>query len=94
VLSVENVNDVVTHLDGLDSMAVTQSPYRLTYQYSDDEHGAGRNHAATGYAGHMHLLATSPNPLMREFQTSVQPYLWSAPGATSTAVFTLTDGTP
>jgi hypothetical protein len=91
VLSVENVNDVVTHLDGVDGSAIRQSPRRLVYQYSSDEHSVGINHAAQEYAEHMQLLATSPNPAMREFQASAQPYLWSEPGATSTIVFTLAD---
>jgi hypothetical protein len=91
VLSVENVNDVVTHLDALDSGRQPSSRGRLTYQYSDDSHDPGANHSSTGYAQQMELLATSPNPLMHDFQTSVQPYLWSQPGDTTTSVFTLTD---
>jgi pimeloyl-ACP methyl ester carboxylesterase len=91
VLSVENVNDVVTHLDGVDSADRAPTLDRLAYEYSDDEHGAGRNHSGTGYVEHMVGLATSPNPLMHSFQTSAQPYLWSLPGSTTTMVFTLTD---
>ncbi len=91
VLSVENVNDIVTHLDAVDSMDQAQTTNRLTYQYSDDDHDVGANHACVGYVRHMESLATSPNPLMRQFQGSVQPYLWAMPGATSTMVFAVSD---
>ena len=45
-LSVENVNDVVTRLDGVDSLNQPQTARNLAYQYSDDQHGVVRNHAA------------------------------------------------
>jgi hypothetical protein len=90
VLSVENVNDIVTHLDAVDSMARPQTASRLTYQYAADEHDIGADHAAAGYAQRMSVLAASPNPLMGEFQESVRPYL-GADAPTTTTVFALTD---
>jgi hypothetical protein len=91
VLSVENVNDIVTHLDGIDSMDQPETARRLSYQYSDDEHDIGANHAGAEYADRMAVLADSPNPLMREFQASAQPYLPTAADTATTTVFALTD---
>jgi hypothetical protein len=95
VLSVENVNDIVTHLDAVDSMDHRETASRLTYQYAADEYGIGANHAAAGYAQQMGVLAASPNPLMGEFEASVEPYLGDPQATgltTTTTVFALTDG--
>ena len=89
VLSVENVNDVVTHLDAV--AAAPESPQRLTYQFSADAHDVVRTHDAARYAAHIDGLAGSPNPLWRAFSGEVGRYL---EGATSTFVFNLADGPP
>jgi hypothetical protein len=89
VLSVENVNDVVTHLDAVD--ASPETPRRLTYQYSADAHDVVRTHDAAAYAQRLEALGDSPNPLWRGFADAVAPYLR---GTTSTIVFNLADGSP
>lgn len=89
VLSVENVNDVVTHLDAVD--ATPETPQRLTYQFSADAHDVVRTHDAARYAQRIEELDGSPNPLWRGFAAEVAPYLR---GATSTIVFNLADGPP
>ncbi len=89
VLGVENVNDVVTHLDAVD--AAPETPQRLTYQYSADEHDVVLTHDAAGYARRVEALDDSPNPMWRRFADGVAPYLR---GATSTIVFNLADGPP
>lgn len=89
VLSVENVNDIVTHLDGVDSGAIPQSPNRLVYQYSADRHDVVGTHDPRDYASHLDALADSPNPLLRGFEAGTGRYLR---GATTTSIFTLADG--
>lgn len=91
VLSVENVSDVVTHLDAVDSADSPESTARLCYQFADDEHAIGANHSATLYANRLDALADSPNPLFRDFKARATPYLT---GRTETAVFTITDAPP
>jgi pimeloyl-ACP methyl ester carboxylesterase len=89
VVSVENVNDVVTHLDAVD--AAPETPQRLTYQFAADGHDVVRTHDAGGYARRIEGLDDSPNPLWRAFADGVTPYLR---GATSTIVFNLADAPP
>jgi pimeloyl-ACP methyl ester carboxylesterase len=89
VLSVENVNDIVTHLDGVDSAAIPQSPSRLVYQFSADRHDIVSTHDPRDYADHLDALADSPNPLWRHFEASTERYLR---GTTTTSIFTLADG--
>jgi hypothetical protein len=89
VFSVENVNDVVTHLDAVD--AAPETPQRLTYQFSADGHDVVRTHDATRYAQRIEALDDSPNPLWRGFSAGLAPYLR---GATSTIVFNLADDPP
>ena len=89
VLSVENVNDIVTHLDGVDSAAIPQSPSRLVYQYSADRHDVVGTHDPGDYASHLDALADSPNELLRRFEADTRPYLG---GTTTTSIFTLGDG--
>jgi hypothetical protein len=89
VLSVENVNDVVTHLDGVDSAASAQTPDRLTYQYSADRHDIVGTHDPRDYARHLDALDDSPNQLLRRFDASAAPYL---NGVTTTSIFTIADG--
>jgi hypothetical protein len=88
VFSVENVNDVVTHLDAVDSGVAAQSTRRLPYQFSADRHDVAGTHDPMGYAEQLDALADSPNPLLRDFESGVAPYLT---GATTTTVFTLGD---
>lgn len=90
VFSVENVNDVVTHLDAVSAApnAPTGAPRRITWQFSDDQHSIGATHAATRYAQHLDALADSPNPLFRQIEANLEPYLT---GQTATAVYTLRD---
>jgi uncharacterized protein (DUF1697 family) len=89
VFSVENVNDVVTHLDAVD--AAPETPQRLTYQFSADGHDVVRTHDAARYAQRIDTLDDSPNPLWRGFADDLAPYLR---GRTSTIVFNLADGPP
>jgi pimeloyl-ACP methyl ester carboxylesterase len=89
VLSVENVNDIVTHLDGVDSAASPQTADRLTYQYSADRHDIVGTHDPQDYARHLDELADSPNPLLRRFDAGTAQYLR---GTTTTSIFTLVDG--
>jgi hypothetical protein len=89
VLSVENVNDVVTHLDAV--AAAPETPQRLTYQFSADAHDVVQSHDAEAYGARIEALDDSPNPLWRGFADGVTPYLH---GATSTFVFNLADGPP
>jgi len=89
VVSVENVNDVVTHLDAVDAAPVT--PQRLTYQFSADGHDVVRTHDAARYARRIEALGDSPNPLWRGFADGLAPYLR---GATRTIVFNLADAPP
>jgi hypothetical protein len=88
VLSIENVHDIVTHLDAAESATAHQSVDRLTYQFAADEHNLVRNHDAGLYAERMRALADSPNPLFAGVQAGLEPYL---SGAATTTVFTLRD---
>jgi PGAP1-like protein len=88
IFSIENVDDVVTHLDAVDSAARACTPQRFSYQFADDQHSIGATHSANLYAEHLDSLADSPNPLLRDFDKSVSRYLT---GTTTTTVFTLSD---
>jgi hypothetical protein len=85
VFSVENANDIVTHLDADDS---ADQAARLTYQFADETGGIGSSHAATLYADRIASLAGSPNPRFRDFESRVAPYL---SGSTRTTVFAVRD---
>lgn len=93
VFSVENVNDVVVHLDAVASPPnpAGRVPERVTYEFSDDQHVVGATHAATRYAQHLDALANSPNPMFRQVEADLAPYLV---GQTATSVFTLRDAPP
>ena len=91
VFSVENVDDMVTHLDAVDSATSEQTPQRLTYQFADDRHSIGATHSASLYADHLAALADSPNPLLHGFEIGVAPYLT---GETTTTAFALADAPP
>jgi hypothetical protein len=86
VFSVENLNDVVVHLDAVDSAEHRQSADWLTYQFADDRHDVVANHQASLYAAKLGELADSPNPMLRALNADLDPYL---AGPTSTTVFTL-----
>jgi len=89
VFSVENVNDIVTHLDAVDAAPETAS--RLTYQFSADDHDIVGSHDPVRYAERIEALADSPNPLLRQFQAGTAVYF---AGATTTTVFSLADAPP
>jgi hypothetical protein len=91
VFSVENVNDIVTHLDAVDSADAAETPARLTYQFSADWHDIVGTHDPDRYAESIERLADSPNPLYRQFEAGAQPYL---SGTTTTSVFKLADRPP
>ncbi|MGH8889887.1 MAG: hypothetical protein ACRDV3_09050 [Acidothermaceae bacterium] len=91
VFSVENVADVVSHLDVVDSASAPETTARLTYQFAEDQQGIGANHSATLYADKLDALANSPNPLFHDFKDRVAPYVT---GRTTTAVFTISDAPP
>jgi hypothetical protein len=88
VLSIENVNDIVTHLDAADPPATRQSLQRLTYRFADDEHDIVGSHSVSLYARQAAALAASPNPLMIGVQAGLRPFM---EGAATTTVFTMHD---
>ena len=88
VLSIENVNDIVTHLDAVDTSTNHQSVGRLVYRFAVDEHDVVANHDVRLYSREAAVLADSPNPLMIDVQTDLQPFL---EGSATTTVFTLHD---
>jgi hypothetical protein len=88
VLSIENVHDVVTHLDADDPPIGHQRADRLTYRFAIDEHDVVRSHDVRLYAQQAEVLADSPNPLMIGFQAGLQPYF---AGSATTTVFTMRD---
>ncbi len=88
VLSIENVNDIVTHLDAADPPATRQSLERLTYRFADDEHDIVGSHNVSLYARHAEALADSPNPLIIGVQAGLRPFM---AGSATTTVFTLHD---
>ena len=88
VLSIENVNDIVTHLDAVDTSTNHQSVDRLIYRFAVDEHDVVANHDVRLYSREAAVLADSPNPLMIDVQTDLQPFL---EGSATTTVFTLHD---
>jgi hypothetical protein len=88
VLSIENVNDIVTHLDAADPPATHQSLERLTYRFADDEHDIVGSHSVLLYARQAATLAESPNPLMIGVQAGLRPF---TDGSATTTVFTMHD---
>jgi pimeloyl-ACP methyl ester carboxylesterase len=92
VFSIENVNDIVTHLDAVDSGVGAQSVDRLTYQFSADRHDVVGTHDPERYAARIDALDGSPNPLLREFERGVAPYLRGS--SAQTTVFAIDDGPP
>ena len=88
VLSIENVNDIVTHLDAADPPVSHQSLERLTYRFADDEHDIVASHSVSLYARQAAGLADSPNPLMIGVQAGLRPFMG---GRATTTVFTMHD---
>jgi len=88
VLSIENVNDIVTHLDAADPPASQQSVERLTYRFADDEHNIVASHDVSLYARRAVVLTDSPNPLIADVQAALRPFMG---GSATTTVFTLRD---
>jgi hypothetical protein len=88
VLSIENVNDIVTHLDAADPPATHQSVERLIYRFADDEHDIVGSHSVSLYAREAAGLADSPNPLLIGVQADLRPFMG---GSATTTVFTLHD---
>ena len=88
VLSIENVNDIVIHLDAADPPATHQSLERLTYRFADDEHDIVGSHNMSLYARAAGGLADSPNPLIRGVQAGLHPFM---NGSASTTVFAMHD---
>ncbi|HTC69661.1 MAG TPA: hypothetical protein VK662_08840 [Acidothermaceae bacterium] len=88
VLSIENVNDIVTHLDAADPSARHQSIDRLVYRFAVDEHDVVANHDVRLYSREAAALNDSPNPLMIDVQADLRPFL---EGSATTTVFTMHD---
>ena len=88
VLSIENVNDIVTHLDAADPPASHQSVERLTYRFADDEHNIVASHDVSLYARRAAALAGSPNPLLIDVQAGLRPFM---DGSATTEIFTMHD---
>ena len=91
VFELDNANDIVTHLDAVESPMTHQTVDRLTYRFARDEHDVVRTHAVDLYADQVHALAGSPNPLYASVIADLVPYF---SGTATTAVFTLADGAP
>ena len=89
VFELDNANDIVTHLDAVESPMIDQSVDRLTYRFARDEHDVVRTHAVDLYADQVQGLAGSPNPLYAAMTADLAPYF---SGSATTAVFTLADG--
>jgi hypothetical protein len=88
VLSIENVNDVVTHLDAVDPPPAHQTVDRLTYRFARDERDVVRSHDVLLYARQATILTDSPNPLMIEVRAGLQPF---STGSATTTVYVLHD---
>jgi pimeloyl-ACP methyl ester carboxylesterase len=88
VFNVENVNDVVAHLDAVESPTAHQSVEKLTYRFAIDEHSTGRTHDVSLYAQQLRRLADSPNPLLAHVNADLQPYL---SGSVTTTVLDVCD---
>ncbi|HEY0868831.1 MAG TPA: hypothetical protein VGD55_00390 [Acidothermaceae bacterium] len=88
VLSIENVNDIVTQLDAVDPPAGHPSIDRLVYRFAVDEHDVMANHDVRLYSRQAEELSDSPNPLMIGVQAGLRPFL---EGSTTTTVFTMHD---
>lgn len=88
VLSIENVNDIVTHLDAAGPPASHQSVERLTYRFANDQHNIVASHDVSLYARQAAGLADSPNPLMIAVQAGLRPFM---DGSATTEVFTMHD---
>jgi hypothetical protein len=88
VLSIENVHDIVTHLDAVDPGLTHQTVDRLTYRFARDERDVVRSHDVLLYARQATVLADSPNPLMTQVRAGLRPF---STGSATTTVFTLHD---
>jgi hypothetical protein len=88
VLSIENVNDIVTDLDAVDPTSEHQSVDRLTYRFAVDEHKLVANHDVRLYSRQAEVLADSPNRLMIGVRAGLRPFL---EGSTTTTVFAIHD---
>ncbi len=88
VFNVESVNDIVTHLDVVESPTAHQSVEKLTYRFAIDEHDPGRTHDVSLYSRQLRRLADSPNPLLSRVNADLQPYL---SGSVTTTVFDVRD---
>jgi pimeloyl-ACP methyl ester carboxylesterase len=88
VLSIENVNDIVTHLDAVDPPTNHQRVDRLTYRFAVDEHDVVANHDVRLYSRQAEALADSPNPLMIDVRVGLRAFL---EGSTTTTVFAIHD---
>lgn len=89
VFELDNANDIVTHLDAVETPTTHQRVDRLTYRFALDEHDVVRTHAVDLYADQMASLAGSPNPLLATMTADLRPFF---SGNATTAVFTLADG--
>jgi pimeloyl-ACP methyl ester carboxylesterase len=89
VFELDNANDIVTHLDAVESPMTHQTVNRLTYRFARDEHDVVRTHAVDLYADQVRALSGSPNPLYATVIADLGPFF---SGTATTAVFTLTDG--
>jgi pimeloyl-ACP methyl ester carboxylesterase len=83
MLSVENRNDVVAHLDAADN---PDAPNRTTVEYADDHANVGDNHALrVSYAPAARSLDASGDPSVVAFRDGASAFLGDAPGRAVTS---------
>jgi hypothetical protein len=91
ILSIENANDIVTHLDAVDPPDDTpdqQSVDCVVYRFAADEHDVIANHDVRLYSRQAEVLSDSPNPLMIGVRARLRPFF---EGSATTTVFTMHD---
>jgi hypothetical protein len=78
MLSVENRNDIVAHLDAADN---PDTPNRTTVSFGDDHGNVGSNHALAGvYLPAAQALDASGDPSVAAFRDSASAFLGDEPG--------------
>jgi hypothetical protein len=91
MLSLENRNDIVAHLDAADN---PDTPNRTTVSFADDHGNVADNHALpASYAPAARALDASTDPSVVTFQDSASAFLGDQPGrAVTSYVYQVTRG--
>jgi hypothetical protein len=82
MLSVENRNDIVAHLDAADN---PDTPNRTTVSFSDDHGSIEVNHDLRGYAPAARALDASTDASVAAFRDSASAFLGDPPGRAMTS---------